>query len=208
MGIAALLPRQEGHAIVTRVRYRTIVADPPWPQRYSPRNSLGPHNARTIIPDRSMPYSSMQLEAIASLPLREWGHPDGFNVFLWATNSMLKSALMILDEWRAPFRQMVVWNKTNPSPFAGRGSFAPLDLEFLLIGRRGRAPFSGRMPRSVVVTAGTGGRLSDGSRKPEVFCDWIERLSPGPYLELFARRQRLGWDTWGDEALKHVEVPA
>jgi N6-adenosine-specific RNA methylase IME4 len=44
------------------------------------------------------------------------------------------------------------------------------------------------------------------SQKPEAFLDLIERVSPGPYLELFARRNRLGWDTWGDQALQHVEV--
>jgi N6-adenosine-specific RNA methylase IME4 len=31
---------------------------------------------------------------------------------------------------------------------------------------------------------------------------------PGPRLEMFARRQRLGWDTWGNEALEHVQVTA
>lgn len=44
------------------------------------------------------------------------------------------------------------------------------------------------------------------SEKPEAFFDLVERVSPGPYLELFARRQRLGWDTWGNEALCHVEL--
>jgi hypothetical protein len=48
----------------------------------------------------------------------------------------------------------------------------------------------------------------DHSAKPEAFLDLVESVSPGPYLELFARRQRLGWDTWGDEALEHVEVTA
>lgn len=42
------------------------------------------------------------------------------------------------------------------------------------------------------------------SEKPEAFLDLVEQVSPGPYLELFARRQRLGWDTWGDEALDHL----
>ena len=41
------------------------------------------------------------------------------------------------------------------------------------------------------------------SAKPEAFLDLVERVSPGPYLEMFARRNRLGWDTWGDEALDH-----
>lgn len=44
------------------------------------------------------------------------------------------------------------------------------------------------------------------SAKPEAFLDMVEATSPGPYLELFARRQRLGWDTWGNEALKHVDI--
>ncbi len=44
------------------------------------------------------------------------------------------------------------------------------------------------------------------SKKPEAFLDLVEQVSPGPYLELFARRQRLGWDTWGNEALNHVEL--
>ena len=47
---------------------------------------------------------------------------------------------------------------------------------------------------------------SEHSAKPEAFLDLVEQVSPGPYLELFARRQRLGWDTWGDEALEHVDL--
>jgi hypothetical protein len=46
------------------------------------------------------------------------------------------------------------------------------------------------------------------SAKPEAFLDMVEAVSPGPYLEMFARRQRLGWDTWGDEALEHVRIGA
>lgn len=44
------------------------------------------------------------------------------------------------------------------------------------------------------------------SAKPEAFQDMVERISPPPYLELFARRNRLGWHTWGNEALNHVEL--
>jgi N6-adenosine-specific RNA methylase IME4 len=39
-----------------------------------------------------------------------------------------------------------------------------------------------------------------------LFLDFFETLGKSPYLELFARRQRLGWDTWGNEALQHVEL--
>ena len=46
------------------------------------------------------------------------------------------------------------------------------------------------------------------SAKPDAFLDLVEQVSPGPYLELFARRNRLGWDTWGNEALCHVSLEA
>jgi len=35
------------------------------------------------------------------------------------------------------------------------------------------------------------------SVKPAAFMDMVERVSPGPYVELFARSPRLGWDSWG-----------
>lgn len=44
------------------------------------------------------------------------------------------------------------------------------------------------------------------SGKPEAFLDLVEQVSPGPYLELFARRARFGWDYWGDESLGTVEM--
>lgn len=45
------------------------------------------------------------------------------------------------------------------------------------------------------------------SRKPEAFLDLVEQQSPGPYLEMFARRARFGWDYWGDESLGTAELP-
>lgn len=32
------------------------------------------------------------------------------------------------------------------------------------------------------------------------FLEIVERVSPGPWLEMFARRRRVGWDVWGNEA--------
>jgi N6-adenosine-specific RNA methylase IME4 len=46
------------------------------------------------------------------------------------------------------------------------------------------------------------------SGKPDSFCDLVERASPGPYLEMFARRARFGWDYYGDESLQTAQVPA
>lgn len=46
------------------------------------------------------------------------------------------------------------------------------------------------------------------SAKPEAFLDLVEQVSPGPYLELFARRARFGWDYWGDQSLGTADMPA
>jgi N6-adenosine-specific RNA methylase IME4 len=76
-------------------------------------------------------------------------------------------------------------NTTEFIIFAGRGSLAPLS----------------RCPRQWWEW-----HRGAHSAKPEAFLDMVEQVSPGPYLELFARRQRLGWDTWGNEAFEHVEI--
>ncbi|MGH8580658.1 MAG: MT-A70 family methyltransferase [Gammaproteobacteria bacterium] len=51
------------------------------------------------------------------------------------------------------------------------------------------------MAQSTLLCAPRGGH----SRKPEAFYQRVESLCPGSKLELFARRPRTGWSSWGDE---------
>jgi len=102
------------------------------------------------------------------------------------------AAFMVMSEWGFAYRQTLVWHKT----------VAPNCAEFLLVGVIGKPKRIGRIPSNVIKR----GPHHEHSRKPELFCDLIEQVSPGPYLELFARRNRLGWDTWGNEALCHVDL--
>jgi site-specific DNA-methyltransferase (adenine-specific) len=45
------------------------------------------------------------------------------------------------------------------------------------------------------------------SQKPDEQYGKIERLFPGKsYLELFARKKREGWDSWGNEISCDVEI--
>jgi N6-adenosine-specific RNA methylase IME4 len=141
----------------------------------------------------------MTVEAIAELPVHRWIHPEGAFVFLWTTNRYLPDAFDVLSAWQFRYRQLLVWTKGDASPFAG--SVAPNCAEYLLVGRKGGARRIGTWPSSVIAA-----NRGEHSRKPDVFGDLIESVSPGPYLELFARRQRLGWDTWGNEALEHVAL--
>jgi N6-adenosine-specific RNA methylase IME4 len=196
------------------VRYRTIVADPPWaydegfatvPDR--PRPDARANGAdRTIasVVIRALPYQSMTLGEISAVPLRELADRDA-NLFLWTTNRYLPDAFVTLTEWGFVYRQTVVWAKPPGSRPPFRATVAPNCAEFLLVARRGKGAPLGRAWETNVVTVP---RPPGHSQKPEAFLDLVEQVSPGPYLELFARRQRLGWDTWGNEALEHVELRA
>lgn len=74
-------------------------------------------------------------------------------------------------------------------------------VEFVLACRRGSLKYTGNAGRQWWEWP-----RGAHSAKPEAFLDIVEAVSPGPYLELFARRQRLGWDTWGNEALDHAGI--
>ncbi len=178
-------------------RYRTIVADPPW--EYESFISLWP--SRNKRAKRPLPYASMSLWEIGALPVDELADEAGCNLFLWTTNRYLPFAFPLLDHWGFEYRQTITWAKTNAAPWSG--SVAPNSTEFLLLACRGPSAMRGRVASSVVTHP-----KMEHSQKPEVFLDLVEQVSVGPYLEMFARRQRLGWDTWGDEALNHVEIGA
>lgn len=190
-------------------QYRTIVADPPWsyPEGFAGYNRNPGVWSRRV--ERPLPFSAMSLDAIRALPIADLACRD-CRLFLWTTQRYLPDAIAIIASWGFRYRQTIVWHKTASSPFGG--SIAPNNAEFLLVSIKG-APSAGRWKDGCVVRAsGNGGGETDGtrqikhSRKPEVFLDLVETVSPGPYLELFARRQRLGWDTWGDQAFEHVDV--
>jgi N6-adenosine-specific RNA methylase IME4 len=109
----------------------------------------------------------------------------------------------VLRAWGFEYRQTLVWHKTgNPSPFGG--TVAPNHAEFLLVAARGTPRVQARIPGSVIAAP----KPYEHSRKPDVFLDLVEQVSPGPYVELFARRARFGWDYWGDQSLGTAEMAA
>ncbi len=176
--------------------YRTIVADPPWPQSGGGplTGSAGFGGARGA--SKPMPYSTMTLEEIAALPVLNL--IDGpAHLYLWTTNGFLRAAFDVLDAWGFRYSTTLVWAK-NPMGGGLGGSFG-ISTEYVLFARRGTLPAVGRV-------SGTwfnwrrpyrhNGK-PEHSAKPEAFLDAVEQVSPGPFVELFARRQRLGWDSWG-----------
>jgi N6-adenosine-specific RNA methylase IME4 len=175
-------------------RYATIVADPPWD--YPEGFALGPGHG--VLEIRPLPYPSMTLDEIAELRVDDFGAPD-CRLFMWTTNRYLPDSFDVLKAWGFKYRQTLVWHKLGVNLPA---SVAPNAAEFLLVATRGKPETLAKLPTCVFPIARKGGH----SAKPEAFLDLVESVSPGPYLEMFARRNRLGWDTWGNESLAHVEI--
>lgn len=185
------------------VRYRTIVADPPWPFKW---NGAAGGKRRNATPLR---YPLMTIAAIHALPVSELAAPD-CHLFLWVTPELhrLGEGVKTAQAWGFEPLDEIIWEKPN----IGVGVFPRHVHEPVLIARRGSIAFSGPFNvRSVQKWSqrhAGGGKGKEHSAKPDGLLDLVERHSPGPYLEMFARRNRLGWDTWGNEALEHVELTA
>lgn len=171
--------------------YATIVADPPWPFRWSG----GPGGLRrNATPLR---YSLISLEDIKALPVQQLASPNA-HLYLWVTPDLNRrgEGVATAEAWGFSVVDEIIWEKPN----FGVGIFPRHCHEPLLVCRRGTLPFTAsRDVRSVqkwrVPNTNNGGKAH--SQKPAGACDLIETASPGPYVELFARAPRLGWDSWG-----------
>jgi N6-adenosine-specific RNA methylase IME4 len=181
------------------MRYRTIVADPPW--EIGKVIPAGGRRARTT----KVPYGMLSIDAIKALPVAELA-AENAHLYLWSTRRLFREghAVDVARAWG--FRPVgeVIWGLRNPG--MGTRSHAN-DHEPVLVAVRGSLPFVADEPMGVHFWKqlyASGGKAH--SAKPEAFLDRVEEWSPGPYVELFARRARFGWDYWGDESLGTAEL--
>jgi len=194
-------------------RFRTIVADPPWQHASGgPRTAGAGQKAWRANGGQAAPYSLLSVDQIAALPVANLAEDDA-HLYLWTTNRFLRDAFEVAEAWGFRFSTVLTWCKT-PMGLGPGGAYA-ITTEYLLFARRGKlAPlrrydtswFHFKRPhRGGSKRTGRGGPIH--SAKPDGFFEVIEQVSPGPYVELFARRSRLGWERWGDEADSTIELP-
>lgn len=190
------------------MKYGTIVADPPWE---IPGHRIGKGGRRKR--ETVLPYEMMPLADIKALPVATLATPKA-HLYLWSTRKLFRegTAADVARAWGFEPVGEIVWGLRNPG--TGGGTLAN-DHEPVLVCSRGGATFPKGEPCGVWFWKQTYGidpetrvPMKLHSAKPEAFLDYVERLSSGPYLELFARRNRIGWSTWGKEALNHVEMTA
>lgn len=172
-------------------RFGTILIDPPW--RFMNRTGkVGPEHRRLHR------YRTMSLEEIASLPVGRLAQPRS-HLYLWCPNALLPEGLAVLRAWGFTYKTNLVWLKVRKDggpDGRGVGFYFRNVTELLLFGVKGslRTLAPGRSQVNVLIS-----RKEEHSRKPELVYDLIERCSPGPYLEMFARRRVPGWEQWGDQ---------
>jgi len=133
------------------------------------------------------------------------GAPD-YALFLWAIDPMLPQALDVTAAWGFTFKTVAFyWAKrcrASDGWHIGTGYWSRANPEQCLRGTRGSPMRLSRSVRRLVVAP-----VREHSRKPDEVAQSIQQLVPGPYLEMFARERRFGWDAWGNESEKFSEVP-
>lgn len=164
-------------------QYGAIVIDPPW--RY------GNAATRGAAEDH---YGTMTIDELADLPdeCESLKISENSHLYLWTTAGMLRDAFVLLEAWGYTYKTNLVWVK----PQIGMGNYFRVSHEHILFGVRGDA---GRTQDRTLRSWFEAPREKH-SHKPLSFYDIVEKASPGPYLDVFARERRFGWDVWGNEA--------
>lgn len=166
-------------------KYRTILADPPWDVEQQGARGAEQH------------YPLMTLECIAAMPVADLAAGDA-HLWLWVTNATLRAGYDIAEAWGFTVRSPLTWVKFR----LGLGNYLRNSTEHLLFATRGHAPVQFRAQPTWINAP-----VTHHSAKPHEQYALIERISPGPYLELFARRRQPGWDAWGNEIDSDVALP-
>jgi len=165
--------------------FRTILADPPWPAQGGERH-----------------YRTMSLDQIQALPVGSLAASDS-HLWLWTTNALLPRAYETAAAWGFTVRSPLTWVKFRLG-VCGRYQLRNA-TEQLLFCTRGNAPLNSRSQPTWFNAPVTG-----HSRKPAEQFAIIERVSSGPYLELFARRRpesNRRWAVWGNEVEADIRIP-
>jgi len=187
-------------------QYRVIYADPPW--RFATYSDRGKGRSAEAH------YDCLTIDQIKAIPVRQWAADDAV-LLLWATDPLLPRALEVIEAWGFTYKTVgFYWVKLNKSVagrlapdllgngpllsgrdfFTGLGFWTRANPEPCLLATRGHPKRRAGDVQKLLLAP-----RREHSRKPEEAYGRIERLLPGPYLELFARQSRPGWDGFGNQ---------
>jgi len=169
-------------------KYKTIMIDPPWPERGGGKIKRGAdrHYALMKIPE-IIDYLKEEVEPVIA---------DDAHLYLWTTNNYLVDALKIVEELGFRYITLITWMKDR----MGLGQYYRGLTEHCIFAVRGRLPYRTHNGKRAQGKTGFIEPKREHSRKPEQMYEWAEIVSYKPRLEVFARYARPGWDAIGLEA--------
>ena len=160
-------------------KFGCIMADPPW--------QYGNQGTRASTDNH---YPTMTIDDIAKLPIGELAAEQS-HLWLWTTNGFLFECPKLFDAWGFEFKSSYIWVK----PQIGIGNYLRNSHEFLLLATKG-----GLVGRAKNVKSwGEFDRTRHSAKPEKIRADVVEKISPGPYLELFGRCVVPGWMVWGNQ---------
>lgn len=174
-------------------QFSTVLADPPW-QFQNRTGKVAPEHRRLNR------YGTMTLDDIKALPVASVCTATA-HLYLWVPNALLPDGLAVLAAWGFQYKSNLVWHKVRKDggpDGRGVGFYFRNTTELILFGVRGknaRTLQPGRSQVNIICS-----QKREHSRKPDEAYGLIERCSPGPFLEMFARGARPGWSAWGNQA--------
>lgn len=175
-------------AVIIKNKYKTILADPPWPE-YGGGKRGGRRGANRHYPLMSV----KKIKALDIISLAD----DSCHLYLWVTNNYLPAGLEVMKAWGFEYKTTITWAKDR----TGLGQYFRGMTEHCLFGVKGVLPYKldgggkRQQGKTLIVALRT-----THSKKPVQMHEIIERVSYSPYVELFARERRAGWDVWGNQA--------
>ena len=176
--------------------YRTVLADPPW--RFTNRTGkVAPEHRRLNR------YDTLSLEEIKEIPV-SLVTAETSHLYLWVPNALLPDGLEVMKAWGFQYKSNLIWHKIRKDggpDGRGVGFYFRNTTEVILFGIRGsmRTLQPGRSQVNIIKT-----QKQEHSRKPDALYEIIEQCSPGPFLEVFARDRRKGWDVFGNQAEEYT----
>lgn len=176
-------------------KYNCIVIDPPW--FYQLRNKDLTHRNR-------IPYPPMKIEDILKLPVPALCAPNGTVLWLWFTNNHILEATQCIKHWGFTIKTVLTWEKIakNGNTRIGTGHWLRNCTEHCILATFGKVKSFSHLKKLTNEPTILHAQRREHSRKPEEFYNLVDKLCDGKKLEMFARKKRNGWDSWGDEINK------
>lgn len=169
-----------------RAGFGSVLVDPPWKYRDQGRRGAAARH-----------YPCMELAEIAALPVGDLA-AERSHLHLWTTNAFMGEAIALCRHWGFTYKSLFVWTK----PQLGMGAYWRVSHEILVLGVRGRLTFLDHSVRSWLEAD-----RRRHSQKPDEVRRLLERVSPAPRIELFARETAPGWLAWGNEVATVEPTP-